>query len=99
MSNKGPSSKKILLKEGYKLITDDIEITNVLSKHYVNYVRCLVEKSGCNVQVFDINDEKDPLDNIVTRFQLHLSIIEIKEKVSNKSLILFYLQLKKFYWK
>ena len=80
MSNKGPNSQKISLKEGDKLVTDDIEIANVLNKHFVSSVRCLAEKGGCSAHVLDINDEKDTLDNIFTRFKLHPSIIAIKEK-------------------
>ena len=80
MSNKGPNSQKISLKEGDKLVTDDIEIANVLNKHFVSSVRCLAEKGGCSAHVLDINNEKDTLDNIFTRFKLHPSIIAIKEK-------------------
>ena len=80
MSNKGPNSQKISLKEGDKLVTDDIEIANVLNKHFVSSVRCLAEKGGCSAHVLDINDEKDTLDNIFKRFKLHPSIIAIKEK-------------------
>ena len=69
LSNKGPSSQTTSLKEGVKLITDDIEIASVLNKHFVNSVRCLAEKGGCSEHVHDDNDEKDLLDNIVTRFQ------------------------------
>ena len=41
---------------------------------------CLAEKGGSSAHVLDINDEKDPLENIVTRFQLHPSITAIKQK-------------------
>ena len=34
--NKGPNSQKISLKEGDKLVTDDIEIANVLNKHFAS---------------------------------------------------------------
>ena len=57
-----------------------MEIANVLNKHFVNSVRCLAEKGGCSAHVLDINDKKDPLENIVTRFQLHPSIKAIKQK-------------------
>ena len=70
----------IALKEGDKIIVDDIEIANVLNKHFVNSVRCLAEKGGCSAHVLDINDEKDPLENIFTRFQLHPSKTAIKQK-------------------
>ena len=94
----GPSSWKISLKEGDKPITD-FEIANVLNKHFVNIVLCLTEKGGCSAHVFDINDKQDPLNNIVTRFQLNLSIIAIEKKVLKKYLILLYSQPKKFYLK
>ena len=74
LSNKGKCSQKISLKEGEELITDDAEVANILNKHFVNSVRCLAEKGGCSAQVLDINDKKDALENIITRFQHHPSI-------------------------
>ena len=52
----------------------------MLNKHFVNSVRCLAAKGGWSAHILDINDEQDPLDNIVTRFQLRPSTIAIKEK-------------------
>ena len=37
-------------------------------------------KGGCSAHVLNINDDEDPLENIVTRFQLHPSIKAIKQK-------------------
>ena len=44
LSNKSISSQKISLKEGEKLVTDDIEVANVLNKHFINFVWSLDEK-------------------------------------------------------
>ena len=41
---------------------------------------CLAEKGCCSAHVLDINDEKLFLENIVTRFQHHPSMIAIKQK-------------------
>ena len=73
-------------------MTDDNEIANVLNKHFVNSVRYLAERGGCIAHVLDINDEKDPLENIVNQFQLYLSITAIEQKNSKKYFILFCLQ-------
>ena len=43
-------------------------------------MRCLAEKGGCSAHALNINDDKDPLENIVTGFQLHPSIMAIKLK-------------------
>ena len=64
LSNKTLASQKISFKEDDELVTDEKD----LNKHFVNSVRCLAEKGGCSAQVLDINDKKDPLDNILTRF-------------------------------
>ena len=52
----------------------------MLNTHFVNSVQCLAEKGGCSANVLNINDDKDSLENIVTRFQLHPSIMAIKQK-------------------
>ena len=57
------------LKEGYKLVTDDSEIANMLNKH-VNSLRCLAVKGGCSAHAFNLNEDKDPLEHFVTRSQL-----------------------------
>ena len=72
--------KKISLNEGDRLVTDDIEIANVSNKHFVNSVGCLAEKSRCSAHILYMNEEQDTVDNIITLFQLHPSIIAIKEK-------------------
>ena len=59
MSNKGPNSQKISLKEGDKLVTDDIEIANVLNKHFVNSVRA---EKGCCKYVIDASQQHQTHD-------------------------------------
>jgi len=78
------------LKEGEKLVTDDIEVANVLKKHSKNSVRCLAEKGGCSAHILEINSKEDPLDNIITRFKRHPSIIAIEQ---NRSDEIFYFTL------
>ena len=80
LSNKGTNSQKISLKEGEEIVTDDTKIANVLNEHFVNSVRCLAEKGGCSAHVLEMNDEKDPIDNIITRFKYHPSITDINSK-------------------
>ena len=80
LSNKTSTSQQISLKEGDKIVTDETEVSNVLNKHFINSVRCLAEKGGCSAQVLEINEKKDPLENILTRFQHHPSITAIKQK-------------------
>ena len=46
----------------------------------MNSVRCLAERGGRSAHVLEMIDEKDPLDNIITRFKLHPSIVDIKNK-------------------
>ena len=41
---------------------------------------CLAEKGDCSAHVLEMNGEKDPLDNIITRFKLHPSIVDVKSK-------------------
>ena len=38
-----------------------------------------LKKGGCSAHVLNINDDKDPLENIVTRFQFHPSIMAISQ--------------------
>ena len=52
---------------------------SILNKHYVSSVRC-AEKGGCSAHVLDINDKKDALENIITRFQNHPSIVAIEQR-------------------
>ena len=85
LSNKSCESSKISLKEGDEIISDDSEVADILNKHFVNSVRCLADKGGCSSHVLDVNDAKDPLDNIIKRFQHHPSINAIKENVSGPS--------------
>ena len=56
------------------------KIANVLDKSFVNSVLSLVEKGGCSGHVLPMNDEKDPLDKIITHFKYHPSIIDIIRK-------------------
>ena len=58
-------------------VTGDTEIGNVLNKHFINSVRCLAEKGGCSAHFLEISSKEDPLDNIITCFQYHLSLIVI----------------------
>ena len=80
LSNKRTTSQKISLKEGEEIVTDDTKIANVLNEHFINSVRCLAEKRGCSAHVLEMNDEKDPVDNIITRFKYHPSITDINSK-------------------
>ena len=43
-------------------------------------MRCLAEKGGCSTHVLEINDKKDALKNIITRFQHHSSIVAIEQR-------------------
>ena len=78
LSNKSCESSKISLKEGDEIISDDSEVADILNKHFVNSVRCLADMGWCSSHVFDVNDAKDPLNNIIKRFQHHSSINAIK---------------------
>ena len=81
LSDKSISSQKTSLKEGK---TDDIEVTNVLNKHFINSVRCLAEKGGCNAHILEINSKEDPLDNIIARFKHSPSMILIGQNRSDE---------------
>ena len=79
LSNKTAFSQKISLKDD--IITDDKEVGNISNKHFTNSVRTLADKGGCSAHVLDINNLKDPVENIIQRFQYHPSISAIKEKI------------------
>ena len=76
LSNKGKNSQKISLKEE-EIVTDDIKIANVLNEHFIKFVRCLAEKGCCSVHVLELNDEKNPIDNIITCFKNQVRPYEI----------------------
>ena len=65
----------------------------VLNKHFINFVRSVAEKNDCSAHVFVIIDEKDPLENIVTRFRFHPSIMVIKQKNFKEVLDLIWLTM------
>ena len=86
LSNKGTTSQKISLKEGEEIVTEDSKIANVLNERFINSVRCLAEKGGCSMHILEMNDEKNPLDNIITRSKLHPRIVDIKSKVFSEKI-------------
>ena len=92
LSNKGTTSQKISLKEKEEIVTADIKISDVLDEHFMNSVR--QEKVAAARQVLKMNDEREQLDDNITRFKYHPSIVNIKSKVfCGKFLLPFYLQM------
>ena len=80
LSTKGVNSQKISLKEGEELVTDDVDVSNVNNKHFVNSVPCLAEKRGCSADILNMNDKKDTLANIIICFQHYPRTISIEQR-------------------
>ena len=80
LSNKTKSSQNICLKEGDRIISDDIEVANILNNHFIGSVRSLAEAGSCCEKVLDYNLLEDPLENVVHRFKHHPSIIAINKR-------------------
>ena len=78
LSNKTAFSRKISLKEGDEIVSDDIEVANTLHKTFVEAVPQLSDKKGCSKNVSDYNSIDDPLENITHRLKKHPSIINEK---------------------
>ena len=79
LSNKTEFSKKIVLKEGDKILSEDTKVAYILNKNFVEAVRQLLDKGGCNENVWDYNSIGKPLENIIHLFRNHLSIIAINK--------------------
>ena len=62
-------------------MSDDTEVTNILNKNFVETVRKLSKKGGCNENILDFNSVDNPLKNRIYRFKNHPSVIAMNEKV------------------
>ena len=80
LSKKAAFSKKISLKEGEKIVSDDTAIAKILNKSFAEAVRHFSDKSGCSKNALDDNSIEDSLSNISHRSKTHPSIIAINRE-------------------
>ncbi len=80
MSDNGKEKNKITLKEGDNVITNTKDVCNVLNEYFINaYIVTDMSEP-------DHIDIEGPLDDIISTYQNHSSINEMKRKhTHNKS--------------
>ena len=86
LSNKTAFSKKISLKEGEKIVSDDTAIAKILNKSFAEAVRHFSDKSGCRKKVLDDNSIEDSLQNIL-RFKNYPGIIAMYRETVSEELL------------
>ena len=78
--NKNKGNKTIALDEGNQMITDDGKFAQTFNEYFVNIVPSL------GVTSFHENNDdvnNDNIDNSITKFEGHSSIVAIKEQIKN----------------
>ena len=78
--NKNKGNKTIVLEEGNEVISDDRKLVQTFNKYFVNIVPRFRITSFHENNV-DINN--DNIDNTITKFEGHPSIVVIKERMKN----------------
>ena len=78
--NKNKGNKTIVLEEGNEVISDDRKLVQTFNKYFVNIVPRFGITSFHENNV-DINN--DNIDNTITKFEGHPSIVVIKERMKN----------------
>ena len=78
--NKNKGNKTIVLEEGNEVISDDRKLVQTFNEYFVNIVPRFGITSFHENNV-DINN--DNIDNTITKFEGHPSIVVIKERMKN----------------
>ena len=79
LSDKGNLSKKINLKEGDELLSEESQVVDILNTYFSDSVNSL--NLHQNSYILNQNDHiSDPIDKILFKHQDHPSILRIKEK-------------------
>ena len=80
LSNKGDFHKQITLIEGGQIISEDIEVAEKLSNYFENAVKSL-DILECKDTLSTVDGLIDPIDIAIKKYEMHPSILTIKEKV------------------
>ena len=80
LSNKGNVHKKITLIEGENIISQDKEVAEKLNNFFENAVKSLDIKEN-KLLLTPVNENEDPIDVIIKKYENHPSILAIKKKV------------------
>ena len=90
-SDKNKKSQKIILVENHQIIKDDKKNTDILNSYFVNITDNLnipeftTEKVPCNT----IDEDIDPIDNIIYKYSKHPSILKIRETTNFTNIFSF----------
>ena len=87
-SDKSQSQNKIVLTEGERIISDDVEVAETMNEFFVT----VTDSLGINENFIDENptDEvTDPVENAVKKFSNHPSILKIKGHYQNAGPFVF----------
>jgi hypothetical protein len=97
LTDKNPNHQSdIILKEGDKLVNDDIEISKILNHQYVNIVEISTGNAPTSLGDFNITNKEsiiDYINKIILHYQNHPSIKSIKEHTQNLELPKFKIPL------
>ena len=81
LSNKGGFHKQITLIDGEKIISEDKDVAEKLSSYFENAVKSLEIIENKEI-LTSINGVDDPIDISIKKYEIHPSILLIKEKIS-----------------
>ena len=88
-SSKGSYNAEIKLTDEDEIIQNEEKVAETLNSFFKNAVSSL----KLNVNSFAINNEhkniQDPIENIIVKYQLHSSILIIKNKIENTNTFCF----------
>ena len=83
LSDKSNSSNKITLVEDDEIISEDKKVSEIFNSYFADTVEQL--NVGGNIFLLNLTgDSLDPIETIIKRYDLHPSILGIKEHVSKE---------------
>ena len=86
-SNKIKSADNIFLDESGEIIRNEVKVTNVFNKYFVNMVPSMGITNNKNfLSTTDTSDTNDPLEKIIEKYKNHPSITCINKYMTNSEL-------------
>ena len=84
LSDRGIQAKKINLKEGNKIVSEDKEVADILNTYFSESVDSL--DIGENKFIINSADHiVDPIERAIFKYKNHPSILEIRARVQEQS--------------
>ena len=78
-SNEGNNNIMIIEENSNRLVTNEIELANMLNNHYVNIVEKSSGEKPISIDLQTAEDNYDVIRNIISNFKDHESIVKIME--------------------